>query len=31
METYQRSDGGIEVPEVLRPSMGGVERVGTEP
>jgi seryl-tRNA synthetase len=31
METYQRSDGGIEVPEVLRPYMGGVERVGTEP
>jgi len=25
METYQREDGSIEVPEVLRPYMGGVE------
>ena len=29
METYQRADGSIEVPGVLRPYMGGVERIGT--
>ncbi len=28
METYQQADGGIAVPEVLRPYMGGVERIG---
>ncbi len=28
METYQRADGGIDVPGVLRPYMGGAERVG---
>ena len=28
MEAYQQADGGIEVPEVLRPYMGGVERIG---
>ena len=28
METYQRSDGMIAVPEVLRPYMGGVELIG---
>ena len=28
METYQRSDGIINVPEVLRPYMGGVELIG---
>ena len=28
METYQMADGSVEVPEVLRPYMGGVERVG---
>jgi seryl-tRNA synthetase len=28
METYQRSDGMINVPEVLRPYMGGVELIG---
>ena len=27
METYQTGDGGVEVPEALRPYMGGVERV----
>ncbi len=27
METYQRSDGSIEVPEVLRPYMGGMESI----
>ena len=28
IETYQRSDGMITVPEVLRPYMGGVELIG---
>ena len=28
METYQRTDGMITVPEVLRPYMGGVELIG---
>ena len=28
IETYQRSDGMIRVPEVLRPYMGGVELIG---
>ncbi len=28
METYQRSDGMITVPEALRPYMGGVELIG---
>jgi seryl-tRNA synthetase len=28
MENYQRQDGAIEVPEALRPYMGGVEAVG---
>ncbi len=27
METYQQADGSIAVPEVLRPYMGGLERV----
>ncbi len=27
MENYQQADGGIEVPEVLRPYMGGIERL----
>ncbi|MCR6687548.1 serine--tRNA ligase [Pseudoxanthomonas sp.] len=27
MENYQQADGSIEVPEVLRPYMGGVERI----
>ena len=25
MENYQREDGSIEIPEVLRPYMGGVD------
>lgn len=29
MENYQQADGSIVVPEVLRPYMGGVERIGT--
>jgi seryl-tRNA synthetase len=28
MENYQNSDGSITVPEVLRPYMGGLERIG---
>lgn len=28
METYQQADGTIEVPGVLRPHMGGMERIG---
>jgi seryl-tRNA synthetase len=28
METWQRQDGAIEVPGVLRPWMGGIERIG---
>ena len=28
METYQQGDGSITVPEVLRPYMGGLERIG---
>ncbi len=27
METYQQADGGIEVPDVLRPYMGGTTRI----
>ena len=29
MENYQRADGGIDVPEALRPYMGGLERIVT--
>ncbi len=28
MENYQNADGSIAIPEVLRPYMGGVERIG---
>jgi seryl-tRNA synthetase len=28
IETYQRADGMITVPEVLRPYMGGIELIG---
>jgi len=28
METYQRADGMITVPDVLKPYMGGVELIG---
>jgi len=28
METFQQEDGAIQVPEVLRPYMGGVSRIG---
>jgi seryl-tRNA synthetase len=27
MENYQRADGGIDVPEALRPYMGGVTSI----
>ncbi len=27
MENYQQADGSIEVPEVLRPYMGGLESI----
>jgi seryl-tRNA synthetase len=27
METFQQADGGIAIPEVLRPYMGGAERI----
>ena len=30
MENYQREDGSIEVPEVLRPYMGGLEVIGAD-
>ncbi len=29
LENYQEADGSVTVPEVLRPYMGGVERIGT--
>jgi seryl-tRNA synthetase len=28
MENYQQADGSIVVPKVLRPYMGGVEKIG---
>ncbi|MGE5577811.1 MAG: serine--tRNA ligase, partial [Syntrophothermus sp.] len=28
LENYQQADGTVVVPEVLRPYMGGVERIG---
>ena len=28
MENYQQADGSIEIPEVLRPYMGGITRIG---
>jgi seryl-tRNA synthetase len=31
IETYQRADGTITVPEVLRPYMGGLEIIGARP
>ena len=27
MENYQRADGSIAIPDVLRPYMGGMERI----
>ncbi|SYX16891.1 Serine--tRNA ligase [Escherichia coli] len=31
MENYQQADGRIEVPEVLRPYMNGLEYIGYTP
>jgi seryl-tRNA synthetase len=28
IETYQQADGSVQVPDVLRPYMGGIERIG---
>ena len=28
LENYQNADGSISVPEILRPRMGGLERIG---
>jgi seryl-tRNA synthetase len=28
MENYQRADGSFEIPEVLRPRMGGMSEIG---
>jgi seryl-tRNA synthetase len=28
MENYQRADGSFEIPEVLRPRMGGMKEIG---
>jgi seryl-tRNA synthetase len=30
LENYQNEDGSVTVPEVLRPYMGGVERIRKE-
>jgi seryl-tRNA synthetase len=30
LENYQQADGSVMIPEVLRPYMGGVERIGPE-
>jgi seryl-tRNA synthetase len=30
MENYQRADGSIEIPEVLRPGMGGMREIGPQ-
>jgi seryl-tRNA synthetase len=30
LETYQRADGSLVVPEALRPYMGGLERIGAD-
>jgi seryl-tRNA synthetase len=31
MENYQNEDGTIEIPEVLRPFMGGQTTIGVQP
>ncbi len=31
LETHQREDGSVQIPEALRPYMGGVERIGPAP
>jgi seryl-tRNA synthetase len=30
MENYQRADGSIGIPEVLRPYMGGMREIGPD-
>jgi seryl-tRNA synthetase len=30
LENYQQPDGSVVIPEVLRPFMGGVERIAAE-
>jgi seryl-tRNA synthetase len=30
LENYQREDGSVEIPDVLRPYMGGMEVIGSE-
>ncbi len=30
MENYQRADGSFEIPEVLRPFMGGMSAIGSD-
>jgi seryl-tRNA synthetase len=30
MENYQRADGSIEIPEVLRPRLGGMSEIGAD-
>ena len=30
LENYQHADGSVEIPEVLRPYLGGVERITAE-
>jgi seryl-tRNA synthetase len=29
LETYQQADGSVLIPEVLRPWMGGIERISS--
>jgi len=28
LENYQQEDGSVVIPEVLRPYMGGIEKIG---
>jgi seryl-tRNA synthetase len=30
LENYQQADGSVVIPDVLRPYMGGLERIGPE-
>jgi seryl-tRNA synthetase len=31
VENYQQADGSVVIPDALRPYMGGLERIVTEP